>query len=176
MSAIVEAADLDQAGLTDLLAKLTPPESEPLRLWLEGPDGWALAYWPGLDGRVFWYGSGRELIGRSLVDLLPTVLAGRLFAPSGELRWRRLPVLGERPLRTVFLGRQSWAAGRSAAAPPRGTAGAGNAGEKPEYALLWGLQNRADAGRVGGAAHSASLSLSGACGPRRARSAGSVGG
>jgi hypothetical protein len=104
MAAILRAKDLTPDELAGLLAALRFPESAKVRAWLEGPDGWSLAYWPGTGGSVLWYGAGRLATEQAVQDLLPRLVGGRIFAPAGELRWRTLPALGARTCRTVYLG------------------------------------------------------------------------
>jgi hypothetical protein len=105
MASILRASDLTPDELTQLLAGLRFPQGEKTRAWLDGVDGWSLDYWPGVDGCVLWYGSGRAATEQLVRELLPHVMGGRIFAPAGELRWRRLPALGERSCRTVYVGR-----------------------------------------------------------------------
>ncbi len=100
----LRAGDLAPAEMLGLLAKLTYASEEPVRCWLDAFDGWALDYWPGSTGTVRWNGAGREPRVEALEGLLPRVTSGRVFASSGELKWRVLPSLGERCWRSVFLG------------------------------------------------------------------------
>lgn len=74
------------------------------RVWLDAPDGWALAYWPGLAGKLPWCGAGRESNEVAVEDAVSRSVTGRLFDGQGELRWRKLPALGESAWRTVYLG------------------------------------------------------------------------
>lgn len=108
MNAILKASDLTPAGLLELIGALRLSAAERIRAWIEAPDGWALAYWPGLAGLLPWCGAGRSPRDVPAAEVLPRAYAGRLFAPSGELRWRVLPMLGERSCRTVFLGTEDW--------------------------------------------------------------------
>lgn len=108
---ILRAGDLTPSELSELLQDLTPPAEEKVRCWLDAADGWALDYWTGPNGTVRWNGSGRDPSDAPLKDLLPRVTLGRIFAPSGELKWRLLPALGERCCRTVFLG-SGWQSSR----------------------------------------------------------------
>lgn len=101
---VLRAGDLTPDDLRRLLSELTFPGGESIRCWLDGPDGWTLDYWPGLQGQVRWNGAGRDPSNQSVYHLLPRIVSGRIFSPSGELKWRVLPALGERPCRTVFLG------------------------------------------------------------------------
>jgi hypothetical protein len=112
MNAILKCADLSRGGLLDLLGQVPAEPDEPVRLWLEGVDGWSLAFWPGTDGKVPWCGAGREPLECPVRELVGGSLSGRIFAPSGELRWRVLPALGEACCRTVFLGWRDWLPGQ----------------------------------------------------------------
>jgi hypothetical protein len=76
------------------------------RVWLDAPDGWSLAYWPGLAGKLPWCGAGREPGQVKVDEAVSRALSGRLFDGQGELRWRKLPVLGEAAWRTVYLGEE----------------------------------------------------------------------
>ncbi len=134
MSEILEAEVLTADHLRLLLGSIKPPEDRP-RLWLEGPDGWALDWWPGLAGMLRWCGSNREPENRPVAELLQQAWAGRLFAPSGELRWRVLPALGDGCVRTVFLGRQPWGTARVLKDRSDGLSGMNR---RDESALLWG--------------------------------------
>ena len=86
------------------------------RVWLDAPDGWALAYWPGLAGKLSWCGASREPGEVAAEDAVSRSVAGRLFDGQGELRWRKLPVLGEAAWRVVYLGVERDSV---AALPPR---------------------------------------------------------
>lgn len=99
------AGDLSEPQWRQLLEELRGPPARQLRCWLEGVDGWSLSWWAGWTGSVPWYSAGQLPRRVSVKQQAEQLVAGRLFAPSGELRWRKLPVLGERPYRTVFLGR-----------------------------------------------------------------------
>jgi hypothetical protein len=134
MTAILKAGDLTPDELRLLLETCKPPDQEP-RLWLEGPDGWALDWWRGLARNLRWCGANRPPEEHPLADLLPRAWAGRLFAPSGELRWRVLPVLGKHCVRTVFLGNQSWESSEGLRERPEGLRGLER---REESALLWG--------------------------------------
>lgn len=107
MAALLKAADLTPALFLDLIAKLPAVNDSP-RLWLEAPDGWAFDWWPGLEGKLHWCGAGREPVEEFARDCLSRSIAGRLFAPEGELRWRHIPALGLSCWRTVFLGNSDW--------------------------------------------------------------------
>jgi hypothetical protein len=117
MKAILKAGDLDWGALAELVDLLHPaddPASVPVRIWAEGAGGWSLDFWRGLEGRVRWCAAGREpteLAGRTVLERSES---GRLFAPDGELKWRR--ILEDSPdgeamvqrCRLVFLGTRDW--------------------------------------------------------------------
>ncbi|MCX8139113.1 MAG: CRISPR-associated protein Csx19 [Thermogemmata sp.] len=103
----LRAGDLTPTDLLQLLQELAFPSGEKVYCWLEAFDGWALDHWPGFQGNIHWNGAGRDPRDEPLAEVLPRVTEGRLFSPSGELKWRVLPALGERCCRVVFLG--SWA-------------------------------------------------------------------
>ncbi len=107
MSSILKAADLAPDAFVGLIRALSPPPEEQLRLWAEGPDGWCLSYWKGLDGNVDWCGAGRASVNFTGQQALERSNAGRLFCPSGELRWRQL-AQPRGPVRTVYLGSKDW--------------------------------------------------------------------
>src|SRR5262245_44968932 len=107
---VLQAGDLTLDELRELLGAVSVHGSEPTRIWLETADGWSLAWWRGLAGEVPFCRAGHESRDVPVADLVTRAQAGRLFAPSGELRWRALPSLGERSRRAVFLGRHVWAA------------------------------------------------------------------
>jgi hypothetical protein len=104
MATILRARDLTPDELAGLLSTLRFLGDRKVRSWLDGVDGWSLAYWPGIEGSVLWYGAGRAPTDKPLRELLPRLVGGRVFAPAGELRWRRLPALGASSCRTVYLG------------------------------------------------------------------------
>lgn len=114
MAVLLKTADLTQTDLRGLLDVLKVPEGDAaaLRIWAEAPDGWTLDYWPGLAGKLSWCGSGREPVAVEAGECITRTWAGRIFAPSGELRWRVIESLGDRCCRTVFLGNVDWAPGR----------------------------------------------------------------
>ncbi|GIW82521.1 MAG: hypothetical protein KatS3mg105_4328 [Gemmatales bacterium] len=95
------------SDLERLLQELNLPADEKVRCWLDGPDGWALDYWSGLDGVVRWNGAGHDPRDQTVKNLFSRITQGRIFSPSGELKWRVLPALGEFRCRVVFLG--NWA-------------------------------------------------------------------
>lgn len=113
----LRADDLTSPDLLRLLQELSPPAGEQVRCWLDAPDGWALDYWRGPDEIVRWNGAGRDPRDEPLKDVLQRVTQGRIFSPSGELRWRLLPALGERCCRVVFLG--DWASASLESLPLR---------------------------------------------------------
>ncbi len=105
---ILLAGDLTSAELQALLAGLETPAGETARCWLDAPDGWALDYWQGWTASVQWNHASQAPSKRPVPDLFPRLACGRIFAPSGELKWRVLPVLGQSCCRTVFLGNAPW--------------------------------------------------------------------
>jgi len=139
MEAILKSADLAPGALRQLIGELQPPAAERVRAWIEAPDGWALADWPGLSGELSWCGAGRPPLEASAEEVLKRAQAGRLFAPSGELRWRVLPVLGKACCRTVFLGNKDWAPEHLEMRPE-----IGRLGLRCQHAWhpLWGQQTR----------------------------------
>jgi hypothetical protein len=98
--AVLRAKDLTSSELLALVSAW----GKRGRVWLEAPDGWSLAYWPGLAELIPWCAAGREPGSITAKDAVERSVAGRLFDRAGELRWRKLPVLGESAWRTVFLG------------------------------------------------------------------------
>lgn len=74
------------------------------RVWLETSDAWSLAYWQGLTEMLPSCGAGRTPTLDQAEMLVRRSVAGRLFDTTGELRWRKLPALGESAWRTVYLG------------------------------------------------------------------------
>mgnify|MGYP000091367813 CR=1 FL=1 len=135
---ILRAADLAPPDLLRLLEGLAPPAGEKVRCWLDAPDGWALDYWHGPDGIVRWNGAGRDPCDEPLNEVLPRVMQGRIFSPSGELKWRLLPALGERGCRVVFLG--DWASAALEALPLREELAALSRDEATYP--LWGQQTK----------------------------------
>ena len=126
MTAFLKAADLTQKQFIELIGNLQPNNDKQLGyIWLEAPDGWALDWWdwkseliasesinneePRVD-TVRWYGTGRDPAQESVYECLMRSTAGRLFDPSGELRWRTVPALGGACWRVVFLGNTDWVA------------------------------------------------------------------
>ena len=107
MEAMLKTCDLtlDQFGV--LLGQMDRTDGAK-RIWMEGPDGWALDWWQGVDASLVWCGAGREPIQASVHGCWRRSVAGRLFAPEGELRWRVIPGLGPACWRTVFLGLADW--------------------------------------------------------------------
>ncbi len=99
------AADIPPAELATVVQKLVVSPETPCWIWAEAADGWVLDTWSGLSGEVCWYQAGQLPARRPVAELLPRLQSGRIFTPEGELRWRQLPVLGERCCRVVFLGR-----------------------------------------------------------------------
>src|SRR5262245_9974078 len=103
--ALLKAEDLTPAALEAMLKLL---KVHGLRLWLEAADGWTLDFWPGLEGKIRWCAAGRSAVEHSVAEVLARGTFGRLFAPSGELKWRQFSCLGERCFRTLFLGDEDW--------------------------------------------------------------------
>jgi hypothetical protein len=135
---ILRAGDLAPANLLRLLEDLSPPAGEKVRCWLDAPDGWALDYWRGPSKTVLWNSAGRDPRDEPLQEMLPRVTLGRVFSPSGELKWRLLPALGERCCRVVFLG--AWASAALEALPLREELAALSR-EEATYPL-WGQQTK----------------------------------
>jgi len=101
---VLRARDLTWPEFHGLIGGLRFPPEEPIRIWLEAADGWCLAYWRGMAEPLPWYRAGCETIAESAEEVLRRAYSGRVFAPSGELRWRVLPMLGQSAWRTVYLG------------------------------------------------------------------------
>jgi hypothetical protein len=139
----LRAADMTPEDLAALLAEVGPPAGEPSWCWLEAPDGWVLDEWPGVAGPVSLQRANDVPRPEPLRALLPRVLAGRVFGPSGELRWRVLPALGSQPCRVTFLG-DNWSGGRLAALPLRPELNGLTPAE--ESYPLWGQQTHATPG------------------------------
>lgn len=139
MTAILKAGDLTADELRQQIQELALPEADAgrLRIWAEAPDGWALAAWSGLAGKVPWCASGRTAETLSAHECLSRATAGRLFAPSGELRWRVIPSLGDRCCRVVFLGKTDWLPGRL-----RPRTELGGLTSSSDGFILWGQQTR----------------------------------
>ncbi|NLX99908.1 MAG: hypothetical protein GXY83_27740 [Rhodopirellula sp.] len=114
MTVLLKAGDLTPGELIDLIggAEIPADAERPLRIWAEAPDAWALDFWRGLDGHLLWCAAHRGARNLKTLDCLSTAWAGRIFAPSGELRWRIIRGLGSNCCRTVFLGSQDWLPGK----------------------------------------------------------------
>ena len=122
----LKTADLIQERFVELIRNIQPDNvNSPGYVWLEAPDGWAFDWWDWTselvvpesinneDTRVnilYWCRAGQELVTEKepAYDCLTRSTAGRLFDPAGELRWRRIPALGETCYRVVFLGNTDW--------------------------------------------------------------------
>jgi hypothetical protein len=104
--AILKAGDLSREELIELLRQLQLGDDPAgnARIWVEAPDGWALDYWPAPDGSLPWCAAQRQPARRPLLQCLHAAWSGRVFAASGELRWRVLDGLAPRECRAVFLG------------------------------------------------------------------------
>ncbi len=100
----LRASEVTPDELAALLTNTRPPNGETAWCWLEAPDGWVLERWNGSEGNVRVQAAHCLPREEPLGGFLPRVTAGRVFAPSGELRWRVLPALGSRTCRVVFLG------------------------------------------------------------------------
>ncbi|GIW83325.1 MAG: hypothetical protein KatS3mg105_5132 [Gemmatales bacterium] len=121
MSGILKSDDLSLDELLNLLSEETISCSESdsgsrsggrTRCFVECPDGWSFDWWPGLNEQLHFYTAGRLA---QRVDAKPIVsrsTAGRIFAPSAELRWRRFPTGGDATYRCVFLGSVDWVGSR----------------------------------------------------------------
>lgn len=110
MRAILKAGDIPATDLAELIGQVQAPDET--RIWADGFDGWALDYWAGLDAPVRWCAAGRlpaTLMGR---EVLARTQAGRIFAPSGELKWRNFHTPDAPCCRLVFLGESDWLPGR----------------------------------------------------------------
>ena len=102
---VLRAGDLYPAELPEMLAAWPMGDSRSQWIWLETADGFSLDYWPGCQGQVLWYRAERLPERVSVAEVLTRTLSGRLFSSEGELRWRFLPMLGDRSIRAVFLGK-----------------------------------------------------------------------
>lgn len=113
MNAVLKSADFDYDQLAALLAELERPEQATrLRCFIEAADGWSFDWWPGLAYEVSWYSAGSLPAPLAAETAVRNSQAGRLFAPDGELRWRRIPALGPSSYRCVFLGHADWVGDR----------------------------------------------------------------
>ena len=81
-------------------------QDEGLRCWLAAPDGWSLDWWPGMAGRVRWYRACALAAESDAAEAAAKATEGRIFCPIGELRWRRLELRPDAPLRAVLLAQQ----------------------------------------------------------------------
>jgi hypothetical protein len=139
MAALLKASDLKLSEFGELVRELTLPDGDGqrLRIWAEGASGWALDFWPGVSGLVGWCRAARVREPVSGAVVLEKAYSGRLFAPSGELKWRIIGSLGERCCRTVFLGDVDWLPGRLT---PRTELQ--DLRPRREGYVLWGQQSR----------------------------------
>ncbi len=101
---VLRAGDVLPAELPEMLAAWPVTDSRSAWIWLETADGFTLDYWPGQQGQVLWYRAERLPERVAVAQILTRTLSGRLFSAEGELRWRFLPMLGDRSVRAVFLG------------------------------------------------------------------------
>ena len=107
MTDFLKAKDLTQKQFLNLIANFRPDsDKSPCYIWLEAPDGWAFDRW---EETLHWCRAGYEPVKAAASDCLKRSTAGRLFARTGELRWRTIPALGTSCWRTVFLGSSDWA-------------------------------------------------------------------
>lgn len=89
-SHVLLAADVNESTLADLLSRVQIPEDA--CGWLDFFDSWRFKKWFELKNDT---------------DLTQTIM-GRIFASSGELRWRAIPFLNDSIIRVVFLGSCLW--------------------------------------------------------------------
>ncbi|GIW92208.1 MAG: hypothetical protein KatS3mg110_0249 [Pirellulaceae bacterium] len=68
--------------------------SSNVRCWIEAYDGWVFDWWRGTQHPVMFYRAGYYPHEQGAGSVLERTLAGRIFSPTGELRWR----LMEEPL------------------------------------------------------------------------------
>jgi len=109
MNAILKCGDRTIQELLDLVDHLQRPDSAPqLRCWIEAPDGWSFDWWRGLTAQITWYRAASLPATLHATDAVQNSMAGRLFAPDGELRWRHIPALGSCCYRCLFLGQTDW--------------------------------------------------------------------
>ncbi|MDW8266675.1 MAG: hypothetical protein RMJ52_15235 [Gemmataceae bacterium] len=126
---VLRANDLT---LPELLALLGVWEAG--RIWLDAPDGWSLAHWPGLANKLPWCRAGHDPGEVLAIEVVSRSTAGRLFDDHGELQWRKLLVLGESTWRTVYLGAER----DSVASLPSRTELKGLEPKRSEHPL-WGI-------------------------------------
>jgi hypothetical protein len=114
MAALLKAGDLTLSEFGELVRELALPEGEAqrLRIWAEGASGWILDFWPGVSGTLGWCRAGCPAESVAGAVVLEQAHSGRLFVPSGELKWRVIGSLGDRCYRTVFLGDVDWLPGK----------------------------------------------------------------
>ena len=139
MAAILRASDLTLEALLDLLGALRvpPAESGHLRIWADAVAGWTLDYWRGRHEQLTWYAADRLPSQLDAEEAIRRSQSGRLFAPSGELRWRVVEQLEDACWRTVFLGTEDWPGDRLR---QRGELAALRR-QKPDKCLLWGQRS-----------------------------------
>jgi hypothetical protein len=138
MRAVLKAADQPHSLLPDVVARIETRPGERLRIWAEGLDGWSLDYWSGLDCGIRWCAAGRRPDAIPGRDVLTRSRSGRIFAPSGELKWRVMDAsnaAAERQSRLVFLGDRDWLPGRLS---PRDELDRLKMVARRDEALLWG--------------------------------------
>lgn len=105
MESCIRSGDLSTGGLLELLQVIKFPDGEAVRCYLTAPDGWAFDYWPGTEGNVRWNQAARPQRDVPIREVIARLTEGRLFASSGELRWRSLRINDHPMCRAVFLGR-----------------------------------------------------------------------
>ena len=109
MGTFLKASDLTLDQFLELFQNLPVFEDDSVPIvWMEAPDGWTFAEWPGMEGSVPWHGAGRERSDEAVRKILQRSASGRVFNSDGELRWRAIPALGTSCWRTVFLGPGNW--------------------------------------------------------------------
>lgn len=106
---ILRADDLTLGDFLELLQTIrVPDDGVRPRVWLVTPDGWSMDFWPGWGGNIAWYAAGCKRSQADAADAVRRAAEGRVFHPSGELRWRVIPATNGRTHRVVFLGEVAW--------------------------------------------------------------------
>ena len=105
MNSVLRAGDIPLETLQGLIRTAAEAwDGQPVRIWINAPDGWSFDWLPRDGASITWYQAG-TLPGREqLHSALDRSESGRLFSPNGELKWRRLDDGGEPSFRVVFLG------------------------------------------------------------------------
>jgi hypothetical protein len=113
---LLAADDLPMKRFMELVGTMTVPDSDRpnIRIWAEAPDGWALDYFPtDLGSPICWYAAGHlPEKNATAAEVLHKAYSGRIFAPSGELKWRVVSGPAGSLWRCVFLGRADWIGNR----------------------------------------------------------------